>query len=134
MGVQYTCHPCNISRSGRIVEGGDGLLDVSSITRFATMTDTGDPIAVQKVCWLYRPRKEKIASRQRCRRETMLSTLIPFLSTKVSSMVSRAGDNTDSEICGDIGEKRNHIERHQNFTFLQLLGHHKICKVLGVTD
>ena len=41
------------------------LSSTSSITRFTTVTDTGDPIAVPKVCWKYSPQYAiYVASRQ----------------------------------------------------------------------
>ena len=44
------------------------LSSTSSITRFATVTNTGDPIAVPKVCWKYSPRYAiYVASRQNLR-------------------------------------------------------------------
>ena len=51
------------------------LSSMSSITRFATTTDTGDPIAVP-CAWRYTfPLKDKVASKHRDSRPMILSTL-----------------------------------------------------------
>ena len=52
----------NVSSTYRFQNGGDGcgqvlsaLSSMSSMRRFATVTDTGDPIAVPKICWKTSP-------------------------------------------------------------------------------
>ena len=65
------------------------LSSTSSITRFATTTETGDPMAVPWTCWYIFPLNcRKVALRHRVRRSTVSQTLKSVLSGRVGSFSS----------------------------------------------
>ena len=83
------------------------LSSMSSITRLATTTDTGDPIAVPCICWYTFPRKDrKVAAKQSDRRPVMLFTLRPVLSGRETSLSSfRRATWNAIEVCWNAGEQ-----------------------------
>ena len=83
------CRLHSVAKSGEGNEMWSTLSSASSITRFATTTETGDPMAVPWTCWYIFPLNcRKVALRHGVRRSTISPTLRSVLSGRVGSFSS----------------------------------------------